>query len=339
MKLRRIILWAGLITIVALIFFSIYGAFLGAERAGNFFNTMPLTVYWFVFAALLIVSIFVFPRLLRKPPLLLIHAGGILIIAGSMFSSQGGHEIQRKFLDRDKIYKGEMVIDEGTDSNSVLVAEETYKELPFTIRLNEFRIEYYDAGSLTVWVDENAVWSGIATLDQPIKLPGKYGTIIPLKKFNNLQVTTVDGKIQIVDAGEPGSNPAIHVLVKRVDGTEKKHYVYENFAAHSSEDAFEMSYRSSISDYISELEVIENGEVVLKKDIEVNDPLYYGGYHFYQSSYVPPELHGQPWATVLSVTSDSGLYVVYTGFIFLCLGVMYHLWIRPIFKNRPIRNL
>ena len=331
MKLRRLLLWAGLVTIVALVFFSIYGAFLGAERAGNFFNTMPLTVYWSVFTILLVVSFCVFPRFLCQPGLLLTHLGGILIIAGSMLSSQGGHEIQRKFLDHDKIHKGKMMIDEGTGSNRVLVGEETYKQLPFTIRLDDFGLEYYDAGRLTVWVDEDAVWSGIAALDRPIKLPGKYGTITPRKTFNRFQI---DEKGEVVDAGGYGANPAIEVLVKRSDGTERAHYVFEYYAPVSKEEAFDMSYRRVIRDYISVLEVIEDGEVVLKKDIEVNDPLHYGGYHFYQSEYRTYE--DGTFATVLSVTSDSGLYVVYTGYVFLCLGVMYHLWIRPIFKNRPI---
>lgn len=338
MRLRRLLLWAGLITIVLLAFFSIFGAFMGAERAGNFFNMVPLTVYWVVFTVLLVVSVFIFPRLLRQPPLLLMHAGAVLIIAGSMYASRGGHEFQRKFMDREKICKGTMMIDEAASSNRVLLkGEEKYQELPFTIKLNDFRLEYYDAGRLTVWVGENAIWSGIATLDKPIQIPGEYGTVVPLKAFRNLQVTTVDGKMQVVDAGPPGSNPALLVLVKRLDGTEQKHYIYQNFAPHSKEAAFDMSYRTTISDFISALEVIKDGKVVLKKDIEVNKPLHYGGYHFYQSSY--RTYQDGTFATVLSVTSDSGLYVVYTGFIFLCFGIMYHFWIRPIFKKRPTKNL
>jgi len=38
-------------------------------------------------------------------------------------------------------------------------------------------------------------------------------------------------------------------------------------------------------DYVSSLEVIENGKVVLKKDIRVNDPLNYKGTYIYQASY------------------------------------------------------
>ncbi|MCX5802298.1 MAG: cytochrome c biogenesis protein ResB [Proteobacteria bacterium] len=38
-------------------------------------------------------------------------------------------------------------------------------------------------------------------------------------------------------------------------------------------------------DYVSTVEVIENGNIVLEKDIRVNDPLNYKGIHVYQASY------------------------------------------------------
>jgi len=38
-------------------------------------------------------------------------------------------------------------------------------------------------------------------------------------------------------------------------------------------------------EFLSDLVVIKNGQEVLKKSIEVNDPLHYGGLTFYQSSY------------------------------------------------------
>ena len=40
-------------------------------------------------------------------------------------------------------------------------------------------------------------------------------------------------------------------------------------------------------EYLSKLSVIENGKVMLQKDIEVNEPLVYKGITFYQSSYQP----------------------------------------------------
>ena len=40
-------------------------------------------------------------------------------------------------------------------------------------------------------------------------------------------------------------------------------------------------------DWFSELTIIENGKPVLTKTIQVNDPLIYHGYHFFQNSFAP----------------------------------------------------
>ncbi len=81
-----------------------------------------------------------------------------------------------------------------------------------------------------------------------------------------------------------------------------------------------------ISDYKSELLVQEEGQVVDRKTIEVNDPLHYGGYHFYQSSYDDKKEQ----YTVLSVSSDSGLALVYIGFALTVGGMFWLFWFKPI---------
>ena len=83
-----------------------------------------------------------------------------------------------------------------------------------------------------------------------------------------------------------------------------------------------------ISDYKSKLAVIEETREMIKKVIEVNDPLHYGGYHFYQHSY--DDQRGQ--FTVLSVRSDSGLLPVYAGFTLLCVGTFWLMWGVPAWK-------
>ncbi len=89
-------------------------------------------------------------------------------------------------------------------------------------------------------------------------------------------------------------------------------------------------------DYISSLAVIENNKTVVEKNVEVNHPLHYGGYYFYQHSYDTQD--GR--YSVLMVASDSGLAIVYTGYISLCVGVIRHFWLRNIFgkKDVPDRN-
>jgi cytochrome c biogenesis protein ResB len=87
-----------------------------------------------------------------------------------------------------------------------------------------------------------------------------------------------------------------------------------------------MNYHRTISDYISEIEIVENDKVVGAKDVEVNHPLHFGGYHFYQSSYDDKAER----YTVLSVHADTGLFVVYAGYWLLCLGIIWHLWLRHV---------
>jgi len=83
-----------------------------------------------------------------------------------------------------------------------------------------------------------------------------------------------------------------------------------------------------IRDYFSELSVIEDGKQVAAKVIQVNDPLHWGGYHFYQADY--DKQAGR--YTVLSVTSDSGWWwgslpgLVPVGFALLVAATFWRFW-------------
>jgi len=73
-KFRREIMWAALVLIIVLTAMSIYGAFVGADRAQMFFNSIPSAVFWALFALALIAGFVAFRRLIRVPGLLLMHA-------------------------------------------------------------------------------------------------------------------------------------------------------------------------------------------------------------------------------------------------------------------------
>ena len=85
-------------------------------------------------------------------------------------------------------------------------------------------------------------------------------------------------------------------------------------------------------DFISDVSVIEDGKIVKKKAIEVNKPLYYGGYLFYQSSY--DDEAGK--YTVLNVVSDNGLFLVFGGYLLLALGLIGGCLLKPI--NSKLRK-
>ena len=330
-KYRRTIMWVGLLLIIVLIVLSIYGAFIGAERAEQLFNQPPVVVYWTALAILLIIGIAAFRRLLRVPGLLLIHAGCVLILAGGMWGSRAGHNLQKKFFGIDKIRSGRMAIYEGKSDNHVaLDGTRDEKELPFSLKLKDFRIEYYQPVYLQIETRQGGLWKVPVEAGAEFPLGDEAGTIKIVKEYENFKIRKEEGKSVPFDDPSPGSNPAIEVQITEPGGQTSTQYVFELFPGHShGQDKFSLSYHRVISDYISELQIIEGDKVVAEKDIEVNHPLCFGGYHFYQSSY--DDKAGQ--YTVLQVVSDTGLYVVYTGYWMLCIGVIWHLWLRHIFSR------
>jgi len=329
-------MWLALVLIIVLTVLSIYGAFIGTERAQQLFNQPPLVVYWSALAILLIIGIAALRRLLRVPGLLLIHAGCVLILAGGMWGSHDGHNLQKKLFGIDKIRSGRMAIYEGGSENHVaLDGTREQKELPFAIKLNDFRIEYYQPVYLQIQSRQGRQWKVPVEAGKEFPLGDNTGTIKIVKSYENFKIGKEEGKSIPFDDPSPGSNPAIEVQITEPGGQTSTQYVFELFPGHShGQDKFQLSYHRVISDYISELQIIEGDKVVAEKDIEVNHPLRFGGYHFYQSSYDVKA--GQ--YTVLQVVSDTGLYVVYVGYWMLCLGVIWHLWLRHIFSRFKVKS-
>ena len=68
--------------------------------------------------------------------------------------------------------------------------------------------------------------------------------------------------------------------------------------------------------YRSYMSVLKDGKVVKKKTVEVNSPLVYGGYYFYQSNYDPKD----PTYSGILVVRDPGVYIVFLGFFLLVIG-------------------
>ena len=333
-RLKRSILWACLIAIAALAVLSVYGAFLGADRAQRFFNSVPVAVFWGTFVALLAAGIVAFRRLLWVPSLLLMHLGCILVLVGAMWGSQLGQDLQKRFLGTEMIRKGQMPILEGTAENRVMVADSNdTRELPFSIRLRDFRIEYYEPGDLYVYNREGRRWKLPAEPGRTRALGGDLGTVTIQRVFRNFKVD-ISGEERVAYDAPGGSNRALEVFIQKPDGSTATRYVFLRRAGHGNpNDPLAMAYEQSVRDYISELEVVRDNQVVASKDIEVNHPLHYGGYHFYQHSYGQNQMGDY---TILMVVADSGLRIVYSGYTMLMVGIVWHFWGRPL--RSALRN-
>jgi hypothetical protein len=69
------------------------------------------------------------------------------------------------------------------------------------------------------------------------------------------------------------------------------------------------------------------GKELAQFRVAVNEPATYAGYTFYQSSWGDD---GIGRYSTLHVRAISGLYVVYAGYVILCLGLVWTLWIKNL---------
>ena len=160
-KFRRFQMWAAMVLIVLLMGLSVFSAFYGTQRSQDFFNSLPLTVYWSLFGVVLIVAIASFRRLLRVPALLLTHLGCVFLLAGGMWGSPGGHDLQKKHFGSEKVPFGHMVIYETQSVNAIVDLDQDGKilaELPFSVYLDDFRMEYYSEPSYLDIESDDARW-------------------------------------------------------------------------------------------------------------------------------------------------------------------------------------
>lgn len=463
-RFQRAAMWAVLVMLSLLTVLSIAGSFLGADRAGKLFTSLPLAVFWACLIALFIVGFVCFRRLRRSAQYFGMHLGFVLILLGGIWGSGLGHRVAASLLGRHKARTGFMLIQKGESSNVIMARDLKTKvaDLPFSLKLKDFTIEYYKpdserwqlvlempgkmesgqeaehtlldwkagkwvklpgTGGAEVRVDQYIDHaSPVMSSEEPVltittakgktaTLPGKVGAEVKLddpkvtvkitQVFERLLVMGSGKDLKVVDRPNGHQrNPAVRVDITKADGTQRHRFIMPMFPMHNKEDvglefayvvphpsgaeanpasnvpAMELTVRqkdreaqewlipergrdavglslsgmvataktsphgtvkpalylvkpqSPIKDYKSDLTAIRNGQPQMEKVIEVNDPLHYGGYHFYQHSYDQERRQ----YTILSVTSDSGLALVYAGFALTGYCIFWWAWFTPAFK-------
>jgi cytochrome c biogenesis protein ResB len=235
---KKIILTMSFTLITALTILCVVGAFLGAEPTKRAFSSVPFAVFWTALIVIILAGIFSFRNIFTKPAMFAMHFGFVLVILGSMSETENCSAIADRF-GIGKIHRGKMILFEGQSTN--LIRTDPYgipKMLPFSVKLNDFRVEYY-----------------------------------------------------------PKQNPA---------------------------------EPNSVKSYFSDVEIIEEANVVKTASIKVNKPLHYAGYQFYQFGL--DESMGR--YTIIEIVSDTGIIIVYAGFAFVCLGTFWHFWFERLVKRR-----
>ena len=161
-KYRRILMWVTLAGLVGLAQLAALSAFVGHEKAWVLFNSVPLMLAWVALLVLLVVGFKVYPSLLRRPGLLVVHLGCVLILAGGIWGSKLGVKLADTWSPRKRVYKGYMLrLYDGQSSTDVTDATgRHFDELPFEVASEKFRIAYYPYPNKLSVVVSKAVKTG-----------------------------------------------------------------------------------------------------------------------------------------------------------------------------------
>jgi cytochrome c biogenesis protein ResB len=83
-----------------------------------------------------------------------------------------------------------------------------------------------------------------------------------------------------------------------------------------------------IKQFVSRLAIIRDGNELIEKTVMVNQPLSWNGWKFYQSGYD----ENNPGISIIQITKDPSIFVVYFGFALLLCGLTW------VFLREPVRR-
>ena len=262
------------------------------------------------------------------------HVSMLLILAGGVVRGVWGE-------------KGYLEFREGETRDSFRIGSEHVK-LPFKIRLVDFEVQNYGEATeeAKVQLVEEVVRADWPEMGLSVLLPVEEGVerilmgpagaedqckIRVIRRVMDFLIDT--GTREVSSRSDEPRNPAVLIEYER-GGHVHQQWVfakYPDFNMHTTESKDQKQFlslkyqarvrqpeRPRIKDWKSTLEVLEGDVVMLKKTIEVNVPLLYNGFAFYQSGHNP----GDPTWTSLQVVRDPGVPLVYAGFALMIIGLV-----------------
>jgi cytochrome c biogenesis protein ResB len=282
---------------------------------------------------------------------LLTHVSILLILSGAVIRGVWG---EKGFIE---LREGQILSRFAADKGSGL--------LPFEMRLEKFEIETYDdeavASSATKLAVQRLVVQWTERQLQAVipALAGTAQTLTPqdetasaantfklevLKYVPDFVIDTATG--EVTTRSEDPKNPAILVAVNG-PSYHNHRWVFANFPDFTMLEDGRMAppgplrllYQSEtrqapingpIKSFRSTLQVMENETVAATRVVEVNRPMKYKGYTFYQTGYNPDDLS---W-TSLEVVRDPGVPLVYAGFGLIIAGLFIVFYLNPWMTKR-----
>jgi len=280
------------------------------------------------------------------------HVSLLLVLAGGVVRVLWGE-------------KGILELSEGQETTSCAGAD-GIMPIPFTVRLVKFELELYKSPGQAAGAEGDVLFVQWPEKGLAVKLPVelmKANVVVPPREQmapDNAFRVTVERYVpdffmdsatgEAKSRSDQPNNPALYVSVTG-GGITNAQWVFArfpDFSKHSGPKggaAMPLQFqflsgsanqaamgRSSgpVKAFRSTVELLENGQVVLKKTIAVNSPLAHRGYTFYQVSYNPEDL---TW-TALQVVRDPGVPIVYAGFLLMMVGLTVVFCVGPYLDDK-----
>ncbi len=243
-------------------------------------------------------------RTLRLP-VWLTHVGMLVILLGGLLTGLASRHAT-------------LVLEPGKTVAEAPARDGTSLALPFSVRLVRFTVEKYGT-------DRHLLAAAPGE-----ELPLETGRAADLGRGVTARLLTAYPDFMMGDHGPTTRsadprNPAALVEIRR-GGKASRLWLFERFPLfyreHGTDKGLpDLLYRftpARVKQFVSELEVLENGKVVAAPRVAVNSPLHRRGWRLYQSGYDP----ARPGVSILQVSRDPGTPVVYLGFVLLPLGLL-----------------
>lgn len=134
-------LWAGL---------SIYGSFLGSQRAASFFQSFPLSLFWLTCLVFLLFSL-LYIKLWTQPFLFMLHLGAAFVLAAGFWGSPKASAWRNHIWGTSEISKGFLFLAEKESERTVVDSDgRVLGSLPFDIVLERFTTSFYESPGLPI---------------------------------------------------------------------------------------------------------------------------------------------------------------------------------------------
>lgn len=306
---------------------SLIGTFIPQNQAHLVYASAPFIILIILFSLNLTVCLLNrFSLNRRMLGSTLTHASILIILLGALIGALFGQ-------------KGLIKIGEGEEVCCFSSKDKHKIELGFSVRLDKFiytehidpkeRLLVYpsEAGKEELIAEvptETGIESDIADTGYKIKV---------LRYLNDFAMDTAT-KAAVNRSAKP-NNPAVEVRLRDKAGKENTFWIFTRFPDMHQKmgPKFKFIYNwvgRRPKDFISKVTILKGNKEIMSKDIRVNEPLRFGGYTLFQSTY---DTEGLAWSG-LEVVRDPGVWVVYLGFILLIPGLVIIFYVNPLIQRR-----